>query len=115
MTFKDRLQLEKKYKQWIRDNCIEDRPMNVIAFLFGEGLLSEGWVPCDEGLPEIDMSYPHSEPYLVQYDIEMLDVAWYSNVNRFWQTHVTEPYWQCAQFCTVIAWRPLPKMYKGET
>ena len=74
------------------------------------------WIPVTERLPEIDMSYPHHEDYLVQYDSGNMDVASWSNVNRFWTDHVTEPHWNCVQFAEVIAWMPLPQPPKdGET
>ena len=72
------------------------------------------WIPATERLPEIDMSHPHHEDYLVQYDSGDMDVASWSNVNRFWTDHVTEPYWNCVQFAKVIAWMPLPEPWKGE-
>ena len=67
------------------------------------------WIPVTERLPEIDMSYPHHEDYLVQYDSGDMDVASWSNVNRLWTDHVTEPHWNCVQFAEVIAWMPLPE------
>ena len=70
------------------------------------------WIPVTDRLPEIDMSYPHHEDYLVQYDSGNMDVASWSNVNRFWTDHVTEPHWNCVQFAEVIAWMPLPKPWK---
>lgn len=73
------------------------------------------WIPCEERLPEIDMTYPHHDDYLVQYDSGGMDVASWSNVNRFWTNHVTEPYWNCAQFQTVVAWMLLPELYREET
>ena len=72
------------------------------------------WIPVTERLPKIDMSYPHHEDYLVQYDSGNMDVASWSNVNRFWTDHVTEPHWNCVQFAEVIAWMPLPQPYNGE-
>ena len=60
------------------------------------------------------MSYPHHKNYFVQYDSGGMDVASWSNVNRFWTNHVTEPYWDCVQFEKVIAWMPLPSSYKEE-
>lgn len=72
------------------------------------------WNPVTELLPAIDMSYPHHEDYLVQYDSGDMDVASWSNVNRFWTDHVTKPYWNCVQFAEVIAWRELPEPWKGE-
>lgn len=72
------------------------------------------WTPCEERTPKIDMSYPHHENYLVQYDSGDMDVASWSNVNRFWTDHVTEPYWNCVQFAKVVAWMPLPEPWKGE-
>lgn len=72
------------------------------------------WIPVTEMVPWIDMSYPHHEDYLVQYDSGDMDVASWSNVNRFWTDHVTEPHWNCVQFAEVIAWRELPKPWKGE-
>ena len=70
------------------------------------------WIPVTERLPEIDMDYPHHEDYLVQYDSGNMDVASWSNVNRFWTDHVTEPHWNCVQFAEVIAWMPLPEPWK---
>lgn len=70
------------------------------------------WIPVAERLPEIDMSYPHHEDYLVQYDSGGMDVASWSNTNRFWTDHVTEPHWNCVQFAEVIAWMPLPEPYQ---
>lgn len=75
---------------------------------------ARGWIPVSERLPKIDMSYPHHEDYLVQYDSGDMDVASWSNVNRFWTDHVTEPHWNCVQFAEVIAWMPLPEPWKGE-
>ena len=72
------------------------------------------WIPCEERTPKIDMSYPHHEDYLVQYESGGMDVASWSNVNRFWTDHVTEPYWNCVQFAKVVAWMPLPEPWKGE-
>ena len=74
---------------------------------------SEQWIPVEEQNPEIDMSYPHSECYLVTYEGGTLDVARWSNVNPFWTDHVTEPRWWGQQFCKVIAWMPLPEPWKG--
>lgn len=71
------------------------------------------WTSVSEKLPKIDMSYPHHKDYLVQYDSGDMDVASWSNVNRFQTDLVTEPYWNCAQFAEVIAWMPLPEPYKG--
>ena len=70
------------------------------------------WIPVSERLPEIDMSHPHHEHYLVQYDSGGMDVASWSNVNRFWTNHVTDPYWNCVQFAEVVAWMPLPEPYR---
>lgn len=70
------------------------------------------WIPMTERSPKIDMSYPHHEDYLVQYDSGNMDVASWSNVNRFWTDHVTEPYWNCVQFAKVVAWMPLPEPYE---
>ena len=72
------------------------------------------WIPVSERLPEIDMSHPHHEHYLVQYDSGGMDVASWSNVNRFWTNHVTTPYWNCVQFAEVVAWMPLPEPYREE-
>ena len=69
------------------------------------------WIPVTDHNPEIDMSYPHSEHYLVTYDNGEIDVARWSNVNPFWTDHVTEPRWWGAQYCKVIAWMPLPGPY----
>ena len=71
------------------------------------------WIPCDDSNPNIDMSFPHSDAYLVTYDSGGMDVAWWSNVNPFWTDHVTEPRWNGVQFAKVIAWMPLPKPYEG--
>ena len=70
------------------------------------------WISVSERVPEIDMHYPHSESYLVTYDSGSMDVATWSNVNRFSVEHVTKPYWNKVQFCEVIAWMPLPKPYQ---
>lgn len=70
------------------------------------------WIPVEEQNPEIDMSYPHSECYLVTYEGGTLDVARWSNVNPFWTDHVTEPRWWGQQFCKVVAWMPLPPSYR---
>lgn len=72
------------------------------------------WIPVTERLPEIDMTFPHSEWYLVQYEDGYMDVASWSNVNRFWTDLVTEPHWNCAQFQTVVAWMSLPEPYRKE-
>ena len=37
MSFRERLQLEKKYRQWIKDKNWQDRPMSMIVFLELEG------------------------------------------------------------------------------
>lgn len=72
------------------------------------------WIPVSERLPEIDMSHPHHENYLVQYDSGDMDVASWSNANRFLTDHVTESHWNCAQFAEVVAWMPLPEPWRGE-
>ena len=71
------------------------------------------WIPVAEQLPKIDMSHPHHDDYLVQYDTGYMDVASWSNVNPFWPDRVTDPYWNCVQFAEVIAWMPLHEPYKG--
>lgn len=71
------------------------------------------WTLCSEMLPPIDMSYPNAKDYLVYYEHGYYDVASYSNINRFWHEHTTEPYWNCEQYCKVVAWMPLPEPYKG--
>ena len=71
------------------------------------------WIPCSERLPEMDMSYPHHEMYLVQYDSGNMAVIPYSNTNLFWTHMVTEPYWLHAPYAEVIAWMPLPEPYRG--
>ena len=70
------------------------------------------WTSCDDSNPNIDMSFPHSDVYLVTYDSGEMDVARWSNVNPFWTDHVTEPRWWGVQFANVIAWMPLPKPFK---
>lgn len=70
------------------------------------------WISCSEMLPSIDMSYPNAKDYLVYYEHGYYDVASYSNINRFWHEHTTKPYWNCVQYCEVIAWQPLPEPYK---
>lgn len=73
----------------------------------------DGWISVEKRLPEIDMSYPHSDYYFVWYDgCDIPDIASYSNVNRFWTEHITDPYWNAAPFCKVTAWRPLPPAFK---
>ena len=74
----------------------------------------DGWIPCSEGLPPIDMTAPNAKDYLVYYEHDCYDIASYSNINRFWHGHTTEPYWNCSQYCKVVAWRELPEPYKGE-
>lgn len=70
------------------------------------------WTPCSEMLPPIDMSYPNAKNYLVYYEHGYYDVASYSNINRFWHEYTTEPYWNCQQYCKVVAWMPLPPAFK---
>ena len=73
------------------------------------------WIPVSEGLPPIDMSYPNAKDYLVYYEHGYYDVVSYNNINRFWHGHTTEqPYWNCSQYCKVVAWMPLPPAFKGE-
>lgn len=89
-----------------------------IGLLFEEWLKSlpdadDGWISVEDRSPEIDMSYPHSDSYLVWYGgWDIPAIASYSNVNRFWTDHVTDPYWNVAPFYKVIAWRPLPPDFK---
>lgn len=71
------------------------------------------WIPCSEMLPSIDMSYPNAKDYLVYYEQGYYGIASYSNINRFWHEHTTKPYWNCEQYCNVIAWMQLPEPYKG--
>lgn len=52
------------------------------------------------------------EQYLVQYDIGILDVATWTNVNPFWTTLTTDWHWNAAQYCKVVAWMPLPELYR---
>lgn len=74
---------------------------------------NDGWIPVEDRSPEIDMSYPHSDSYLVWYGgWDIPAIVSYSNVNRFWTDHVTDPHWNAAPFCKVIAWRPLPPDFK---
>ncbi len=87
---------------------------HVLSWAIQEMKAAQQWIPISDRLPKIDMSYPHHEDYLVQYDSGYMDVASWSNVNRFWTDYVTEPYWNCVQFAKVIAWMPLPKPWKGE-
>lgn len=75
---------------------------------------AQQWIPCSERQPEIDMTFSHSELYLVQYEDGGIDVAWWSNVNRLLTNHVTKPHWNCAQFQTVVAWMIPPEPWKGE-
>jgi len=70
------------------------------------------WTPVSERLPPIDMSYPNAKDYLVYYEHGYYDIASYSNINRFWHEHTTAPYWNCGQYCKVIAWMPLPEPFK---
>jgi len=93
---------ERRYDKY--PTCLEE----AIDYIYR----TPSWIPVSEGLPKIDMSYPHHEDYLVQYDSGDMDVASWSNVNRFWTDHVTEPYWNCVQFARVTAWMPLPEPYK---
>ena len=72
------------------------------------------WIPCSERLPPIDMSYPNAKDYLVYYEHGYYDVASYSNIDRFWHEHTTEPHWICEQYCKVVAWMPLPEPYKED-
>lgn len=53
-----------------------------------------------------------SEEYLVTYDTGGLDIARWTNVNRFWVDHVSDWHWECAQYCKVIAWMLLPRPYE---
>ena len=80
---------------------------------YEDGKNANKWIPCSEKLPDIDMSYPNEKDYLVYYEHGCYDVASYSNINRFWHEYTTEPYWNGAQYCKVIAWQPLPEPYKG--
>ena len=66
------------------------------------------WTKTTDSQPKIDMTHPHSDEYLVKYYDGGYDVAQYSNVNRFWSGHITDPHWNCAQFCEVEAWMPIP-------
>ena len=75
---------------------------------------AQQWVTASERLPDIDMSYPHHENYLVQYDSGRMDVISWSNVNRFWTNLVTEPHWNNSPFEKVMAWMPLPEPWKED-
>ena len=56
-----------------------------------------------------------SEYYLVTYQGGGIDIARWSNINRFWGNHPsTEYYWTCAQYCRVAAWMELPEEYVPE-
>lgn len=70
------------------------------------------WTPVEEKNPEIDMTYSHSDSYLVTYESGGIDVASYRNVNLFWTDHIVDPYWWGAQYCKVKAWMKLPKEYE---
>ena len=66
------------------------------------------WILCSDRNPIIDMTYPHSDDYLVKYESGGYDIAHYSNYNRFWVHEITDPYWICAPYCKVAAWMPIP-------
>ena len=75
---------------------------------------AQKWTRCSDKNPDIDMSYPHEEEYLVWYEHDGYDVAKYSNANVFDPELITEPYWWATQYCKVIAWMPLPKPYEEQ-
>ena len=54
------------------------------------------------------------EEYLVTYESGGLDIATWTNANRFWAGHTTDWHWNCAQYCNVVAWMCLPEPYKKE-
>lgn len=88
----------------IKDTCaaIEGIPVTLTGF---------NWIPVSDRQPFIDMSFPHSVPYLVKYKDGGYDVARWTNVNRFWSGQITEPYWICEQFCEVEAWMTVPPYF----
>lgn len=90
------------------EKLMGELPADVKSVVRGE------WIPVMERLPEIDMTFPHSERYLVQYKDGHMDVASWSNVDPLWTNLVTEPHWNCAQFQTVVAWMSLPEPYRKE-
>ncbi len=70
---------------------------------------SSAMIRCSDYEPQIDMSYPHTEHYLVRYEHGGYDVCSYSNVNQMDTRQVGRPRWHTAQFRKVEAWMPLPK------
>lgn len=95
---------------------VEDSWKNVCSIIEQAPLVKpeQRWTSVTEQLPKIDMSYPHHDDYLVQYNSGDMDVASWSNVNRFCTDRVTEPHWNCAQFAEVIAWMPLPELWTNK-
>lgn len=51
------------------------------------------------------------EEYLVTYEGGGLDIARWTNAS-IWSGRVSDWRWQCAQYCKVAAWMPLPEEYK---
>ena len=97
---------------WYLDGNYTTYDSTTIMEIIGKQPKVGEWIPCSEMLPSIDMSYPNEKDYLVYYEHGYCDVTSYSNINRFWHEHTTKPYWNCAQYCKVVAWMPLPEPYK---
>ena len=72
------------------------------------------WTFCSDRNPDIDMTYPHHDDYLVKYESGDYDIAAYSNCNRFWSGQITEPYWNHAPYAKVVAWTPIPEFSGGD-
>lgn len=96
--------IEETQKCFVNNSIHKNDLAEVIANLPKVG----EWIPVSERLPPIDMSYPNAKDYLVYYEHGYYDVVSYSNINRFWHEHTTEPYWNCGQYCKVVAWMLLP-------
>lgn len=63
--------------------------------------------------PEPQASVVTRHEYLVTYDSGGMDVATWTNSNRFWSGHVSKWHWQTdVPFAVVVAWRELPCAYK---
>ena len=73
------------------------------------------WVPVSERNPDIDMTKPTSKYYFVKYEDGGYDVASFCSYNIFWTDHVArEPWWNCAQYCKVEAWKEIEE-FEGES
>lgn len=134
MKFSQRVELVDKYNIW-RTNCnktlkekgdiarIADVPLSVITFLDNKGYLSDRqrWIPVGERLPEEYGEYlitwttsQSKRPFIGISEGEVTSEYDHEH-NRFKFKWLLEDYVKNYPDVEVVAWMPLPELYKAES